>query len=149
MDVQLPSDPQCLPDVRQRVRAWLERDGWSEKQVGEVVLAIDEALSNVIRHGYGGRCDQQIHLSLGHAPTANGASGLEVRIRDHSECVDLSRICGRDLHDVRPGGLGVHLINAMMESVEYSHAPGGGVLLVMRKSRTHVASAAETEGDAS
>jgi anti-sigma regulatory factor (Ser/Thr protein kinase) len=149
MEVHLPSDPQRLPEVRERVRGWLAQDGWSEKQIGEIVLAVDEALSNVIRHGYGGRCDQQIHLHLGHAPAANGTSDLEVRIRDHSERVDLSRICGRDLHDVRPGGLGVHLINAMMESVEYSHAPGGGLLLVMRKSRTHVASTAQTEGDAS
>lgn len=136
---ELPSDPSILPEVRERVREWCEQRGWSEHQIGEIVLAIDEALSNVIRHGYRGRPDAQIKLKVLalDAPAPN--SGMRVEIRDFCENVDLGKICGRDLDDVRPGGLGVHLIHAMMESVSYRYAEGGGVLLTMEKSKRHTA----------
>ena len=138
-DLELRSDPRVLPHVRQRLRTWLLERGWAEHQAGEVVLAVDEALSNVIRHGYGGRCNQRVLLSVAPLGPPDASTGVEVRVRDFSECVDLSQINGRPLDDVRPGGLGVHLIRAMMESVEYSHAPGGGLLLIMRKSKSHFA----------
>ncbi len=145
--MQLPSDAAVLTGVRRQVRDWAGRHGWSERQVGDVVLAIDEALINVIRHGYGGKPGKTIEFSLRRAEHPGKGEGLEVRIRDFSTNVNLKEICGRDLDEVRPGGLGVHLIRAMMESVEYTHAEGGGVLLVMRKSKRHVAQANEQEGN--
>lgn len=139
MNVELKSDPKLLPDVREQLRAWTAARGWSEQQIGEIVLAVDEALSNVIRHGYGGPCSERILLNV--ATRGEGADEtLEIEIRDFTRRVDLSKICGRDLDDVKPGGLGVHLIRAMMESAEYSHAPGGGMRLVMRKRKSHTAS---------
>ena len=64
------------------------------------------------------------------------AEGVEVRLRDFGKACDPALICGRPLEDVRPGGLGVHIIRAMMNSVQYSPAEGGGTLLVMRKYKT-------------
>ena len=139
----LPSDAKCLPDVREDVRVWAADRGWSEHQIGEIALALDEALSNVIRHGYNGRDDGKMELKVAEY-AEDGVEGVEIRVRDYCDDVQLEKICGRDLDDVRPGGLGVHLIYAMMESVKYEHAPGGGLLLIMRKSKNHTAG--ETEG---
>jgi serine/threonine-protein kinase RsbW len=63
--------------------------------------------------------------------------------------VDPAEICGRDLDDVRPGGLGVHLIRAMMSTADYSRAPGGGMLLVMRKYKSHTACGEKAPGQKS
>ena len=39
-----------------------------------------------------------------------------------------------DLADIRPGGLGVHIMTECMDSVEFAPADGGGTLLTMTKS---------------
>jgi len=137
LELELASDPRQLPEVRQRVQGWVGEHGWSEPQAGEIVLALDEALANVIRHGYGGRVDGRILLSAAVVEDPREGAGLEMRVRDFGRQVDPTQICGRDLEDVRPGGLGVHIIRAMMNSCEYRRADGGGMLLIMRKFKTH------------
>ncbi|TWT46072.1 serine-protein kinase RsbW [Phycisphaerae bacterium RAS1] len=137
--VDIRSDPTELQPVREHLRAWLGPNGWNEQQIAEIVLAVDEALTNVIRHGYGGRTDQPIHIECRPIRDAVEGPGVEVRIRDFGRQVDLSKIAGRRLEEVRPGGLGVHIIHAMTNSARYSHADGGGMLLVMVKYLTHTA----------
>ena len=45
----------------------------------------------------------------------------------------MQKVSTRDLEDIRPGGLGVHLIEEIMDSVHYEHRDGGGMRLTMRK----------------
>jgi anti-sigma regulatory factor (Ser/Thr protein kinase) len=139
LELDLSSEATVLPEVRDQVRDWAAGTGWSEHQIGEITLAVDEALSNVIRHGYHNQPNGKIHFECKMIDDAPSGRGLQVRIRDFCKNVDLSKICGRNLDDIRPGGLGVHLIKAMMEKVEYRYAPGGGVELTMQKSMNHVA----------
>jgi anti-sigma regulatory factor (Ser/Thr protein kinase) len=144
-DLDLMSEPKALPKLREAFREWCTAHGWSERQVGEIVLALDEAVTNVIRHGYEGRPDGRIEIRARMAKLGGG-EGLEICVRDFGRQVDPEAICGRDLTDVRPGGLGVHIIRAMNSTVEYQRAAGGGMLLTMTKLRTHVADAPPQDG---
>lgn len=137
--IEIRSDPTELQPVREQLRHWLAPLGWSEQQIAELVLAVDEALTNVIRHGYGGRTDQPIHIEGRPICDALEGPGVEIRIRDYGRQVELNRIAGRKLEEVRPGGLGVHIIHAMTNSACYAHADGGGMLLVLVKYLTHTA----------
>lgn len=139
LELELRSDPDGLPAIRRRIEHWIAELGWSEPQLGEIVLALDEALTNVIRHGYRGRSGGRILVRLEAFDDPREGAGLEVRVRDFGRQINPDEICGRDLNDVRPGGLGVHIIRAMTNSAEYQQAEGGGMLLVMRKFRTHKA----------
>jgi anti-sigma regulatory factor (Ser/Thr protein kinase) len=139
LELQLTSDPKGLSPVRAEVRTWLEGHGWEEARIGELVLALDEALTNVIRHGYGGAKDGRILVTLMVTVEGGAGSGVEIRVRDFGRQVDPTKICGRDLDDIRPGGLGVHIMRAMMSSIEYRCMEGGGMLLTMRKHKTHTA----------
>jgi anti-sigma regulatory factor (Ser/Thr protein kinase) len=141
LELELTSDPHWLPELRERVRRWAESQGWSERQSGEIVLALDEAVTNVICHGYGGAPNQRIVVTVAAIADEQQGEGVEIRVRDFGRQVDPAVICGRDLTDVRPGGLGVHIIRAMTNSVEYQRAEGGGMLLTMRKYKTHAVSA--------
>ena len=58
---------------------------------------------------------------------------LEIIIEDDARQVDLDTIRSRELEDVRPGGLGVHLISEIMDDVVYEHREAGGMRLLMRK----------------
>ncbi len=137
LELELQSSPNILPPVRERVRHWALQAGWTAEQTSEITLAVDEALTNVIRHGYCCESTHPICFQMRTIEDPVEGPGIEVRIRDYGRQVDPAEICGRDLDDVRPGGLGVHLIRAMMSSAEYSKAEGGGMLLVMRKYRPH------------
>ncbi|MFH1748092.1 MAG: ATP-binding protein [Planctomycetota bacterium] len=134
---EIRSDPCELPAVRERFAAWAIGHGWSKEQSAEIALAVDEALSNVIRHSYDCETTHTIQIALETIESSDHGPGLEIRLRDFGQQVDPANIKGRALDDVRPGGLGVHIIRAMMNSAEYSRASGGGMLLVMRKYKNH------------
>ena len=133
LNLDITSDVAELPTVRDAFRAWTAKHGWTEQQTADIVLAVDEALSNVIRHGYDGEPNHKIEIRARTRNDPARGKGLEIRIRDFGKQVPLDRIQGRDLDDLRPGGLGVHIMRSVMASVEYSHAEGGGMQLVMRK----------------
>ena len=54
-------------------------------------------------------------------------------IRDFGKQVDPDCIKSRDLDDVKPGGLGVHLIKSIMDEVKYRRHEEGGMELRMSK----------------
>ena len=120
------------PVVRAAVEKACRMVGFKECIIGRVVLSVDEALANIIKHAYEGDQDQPIKVEL--RPFRNGdGAGLRVRLRDYGLVVDRSKIKSRDLADVRPGGLGVHIMTDCMDVVEYQPADGGGTLLTMEK----------------
>ena len=143
LSIHLLSNTDDLQPVREALRDWMGRQEWTHDQISEVVLAVDEALTNVIRHGYDGQPDQPIHFHAARIEEPKAGVGLEITVRDFGKQVELSKICGRDLNDIRPGGLGVHLIHAMMSAAHYEHARDGGMRLTMRKYLTHTAEVRE------
>lgn len=137
--LELVSDPRHLPEVRRTLRGWLTDRHWTDCQCAEIILAVDEALTNVIRHAYGGAADQKILMELRRISSPDEGEGVEIQIRDFGPQVDPQQIKGRDLDEIRPGGLGVHIIRAMTNSAEYSQAEGGGMRLRLCKFKTHQA----------
>lgn len=132
VELKIESDPQALRSVRERTSAIAKAIGFDEEATGGIVLAVDEALANVIRHAYRGEPGHPIDISAA-ATEKDGRSGIEIIIRDYGPPVDLKSIQGRDLREIRPGGLGMHIILSVMESAEYSKAEGGGTTLKMLK----------------
>lgn len=126
------SMPSHLRVVRSAVEEMCRLVGFDESSVTRIVLSVDEAMTNIIRHAYGGREDQPIEIEM--SPLgASAPEGLRICLRDHGRQVDYSRIRSRDLKDVRPGGLGVHIMTECMDRLEYQPAEGGGTLLTMVK----------------
>ena len=107
--------------------------GLDEGQCHHVSLAISEALANVIHHGYGDDDTRPIWVRM--RPAHDGAApGIEVVVEDECGEVDLSAIRSRPLDEVRPGGLGVHIIREVMDEVHYELRENGeGVRLRMTK----------------
>jgi anti-sigma regulatory factor (Ser/Thr protein kinase) len=100
--------------------------GFDEAAAQGILLAVTEAVTNVIRHAYGGATDRPIDLEV-HAE----AGRLRMDLEDYGEFVDPSHIASRPLGDVRPGGLGVHLIKSTMDRVDYRENEHGGTTLTM------------------
>lgn len=119
--------------MRGAVEQLASSEGFDATETHGLVLAIDEALANVIKHGYNGQADQPITVTLSVVQSDTGRRGLAIEVRDQGRQVDPTSICGRDLDDVRPGGLGVHIIKAVMDEAAYSCPSEGGMCLRMVK----------------
>ena len=120
LKLAMPSDPRYLPVVRGAVGPLAEAIGWDESECRAIVLALDEALANVIRHAYHNRTDGRIELEC-----RESAEGLEVTLLDQGDPPDPSKICARELGGAQPGGLGTHIIKGVMDSFSYEATPQG------------------------
>lgn len=120
MKFALPSDPRYLPVVRGAMCALAAAIGWEEPECRAITLALDEALTNVIRHAYHSRRDGRIDLECREI-----AEGLEITLLDHGDAPDRSRICAREMDCDQPGGLGTHIIKKVMDTVSYEESPQG------------------------
>ena len=58
----VPSDPRYLGVVRGAIGPLAAVIGWDESECRAIVLAVDEALTNVIRHAYHNRTDGLMEL---------------------------------------------------------------------------------------
>lgn len=128
IDFRFPARPSWMKMARACVREACIKVGCDDALTNDVVLALDEACQNVIRHAYGGPSDEEIELNVRQRP-----GRLVFRLRDFAPTVAPDKIKPRDLDDVRPGGLGTHLIQEVMDDVQYlrpSHGEGNLLKLV-------------------
>jgi anti-sigma regulatory factor (Ser/Thr protein kinase) len=103
--------------------------GFDQQTARDVVLAVSEAVSNVISHCYCGRCEPVTLRCLLHADR------LEIRLRDFGPKPDPATLKGRELEDLRPGGLGIHIMRQTMDEIDYDLSPATGTELKMVKYR--------------
>jgi serine/threonine-protein kinase RsbW len=120
--MRLCSDPRLLSTVRGAVEPLAELLGFPGPQRRSITRAVDEALTNIVRHSYGNRPDQPITLCFRRARRRRGSSveqGLEIILCDRGPAVDPDKLHGRPLDELRPGGLGLHFIHEAMDTVEF------------------------------
>ncbi len=133
IEINITSHTKNLPVVRGAVERMAHLEGFADADAHALTWAIDEALANVIEHGYGGMSDQPITVQLTPVRAPDGRQGIAVAVRDRGRQVDPATIQGRPLDEVRPGGLGVHIIQSVMDEFDYSCPEDGGMLLRMVK----------------
>lgn len=121
ISLSIPSVPKFLRTVRCAVAEIADLAGFSEKDCDKICLAVDEACSNIIRHSYKERPDGEIIIKCSFDP-----GSLSISIRDFGGKFDAKEIRPLDPDNVKPGGLGIHMIKSVMDEVEYdcSHEVG-------------------------
>jgi len=101
--------------------------GWNESEARSITLAVDEALTNVIRHAYHKRPDGVIELIC-----EEKESILEFLVSDTGDAPDPAKICARARESQAAGGMGTHIIRDVMDTAEYQRS-GMANHLVMTK----------------
>lgn len=121
--------PQCLAQLRKVVDETTRAAGFSDERRGELVLAVDEAAANVVRHAYHGECQGDIHLQVEQV-----GQQLRFLLRDSGDSVDPSLFRPLRPDETRIGGLGLHLIDTIMDTWDIrTPEDGRGNLLFMSR----------------
>jgi anti-anti-sigma factor len=117
LQLLLPAEPQVLATLRRTVGQWATLSGASDEEAHDLVLAVGEAVTNVIEHAY---------------TRTGGEVAVEACIRQ-----GLARIVVRDRGHWRPprpdeGGRGLLLMRGLVENVDVASGPGGTVVRLSR-----------------
>jgi anti-sigma regulatory factor (Ser/Thr protein kinase) len=118
------SDTSRLAEVRAEARSFLAESGVDECEAEMLVLAIDEACTNIIRYAYAHE-RKPVDLEM---ERLNDRVRFE--LRDYGRSCDPAKIKSRALEDIRPGGVGVHIIRHVFDHVEYQPCPLGTKLVL-------------------
>ncbi|HZT33968.1 MAG TPA: SpoIIE family protein phosphatase [Bryobacteraceae bacterium] len=103
--------------------------GLGEEHLGELELALQEALANVVQHAYknpGGRIELEADAF---------ADRFQVRISDWGEPFDPTRVLQPSFDGSRESGFGVYIISHCMDHVAYWREPDGRNVMWMVKFR--------------
>ncbi|MDQ2907789.1 MAG: ATP-binding protein [Candidatus Eremiobacteraeota bacterium] len=126
VELRIPSKPEWVAVARLAVAAVANRLPYSVEEIEDLKLAMAEACTICIQHGAGSetidiRCDTM-------------TTYLRIEVRDHRYRL---RAAGSEGAKGRPSpageGLGIFLIQALMDELEYDIDPEAGTALVMIK----------------
>ena len=126
MILEIKSDPAELKIVRRNIENFC-KENVPKIDSFLVKLAVDEALQNIIRYAYDFDKTKKITITL----EKISENSLKAELRDFGTRVSSSEIKPRELHDVRPGGLGIHFIKNIAKKMSYEHQDDGGTLLTL------------------
>jgi sigma-B regulation protein RsbU (phosphoserine phosphatase) len=127
--ISFSADPVNLKMVRSKVTEVVTHLKFDDESAQQLVLCIDEAVTNIYRHAYNNDASGNIDLSF---KLQNNT--LVIYLRDYATLVYDNSIKPRDLTQTRPGGLGINIIDSVMDSWEFATPKDGyGNLLIMKK----------------
>jgi len=130
--LRVPSGTEFLATIRDTTKWMAELAGCDPSVAAQVALAVDEAATNVIEHAYGGASGRSVELRFVLAPDE-----LRVEIVDDGAPVDPRSLPEVDLRryasEKRRGGLGVHLMGRIMDTVTFRRTPRGNVCCMVKR----------------
>ncbi|MBU8908758.1 anti-sigma B factor RsbW [Desertibacillus haloalkaliphilus] len=132
VDLKVPAKPEYVGIVRLTVSGIANRIGYSYDDIEDIKIAVAEACTNVVDHAYedSGNIAVSFHVC---------DDRLEIIVADKGESYDLDELratlgpidVDKPIGELKEGGLGLFLINTLMDKVEISEE--SGVVIVMTK----------------
>lgn len=118
-----------LKQIRHKVMDVVTQVGFGNNCCQQIILSMDEAITNIIRHAYKDLKDGEIELEI-----KRQNNTLVFYLRDFAPEVYDSSIRPRDLSNPLPGQMGINFIDTVMDSWEFATPKDGyGNLLIMKK----------------
>ena len=119
----IAADVKQLTTVRDFVFKFAKRFCQEEDWLYELTLAVDEAVTNIIQHGYE-EMEGIILIQLETVP-----NGLQINIQDTAPSFDPTKFPEPDLPSEldqrKPGGIGIYMMRKLTDKVEYCCLPEG------------------------
>ncbi|KQL51041.1 serine/threonine protein kinase [Heyndrickxia shackletonii] len=134
IEMKIPAKPEYVGIIRLTLSGIASRMGFDYENIEDLKIAVSEAITNAIQHGYKGSKEGQISITFGIY-----SDRLEVVVVDSGKSFDFEKVKGmigpyheRNQTDLlNEGGLGLYLIKSLMDEVEILQ--NEGVTVVMTK----------------
>ncbi len=114
----VPARTEELREVREAVEREAIRFGFDAETAFRIALAVDEACANIIEHAYRDAKESAFSVEI-----ITDSDRFEVTLYDSGKHFQPGRLPRLDIlqraRDHRQGGLGLHIINIVMDAVDY------------------------------
>lgn len=121
--ITVKSRTENLSEIRDFVKRTAEASGMIQDNIDKIMLAVDEACTNIIKHAYKSFPDGEINITISYS-----GKKFTVKIKDFGNSFEATSIPEPDLqkyyHEKRVGGLGMYLMKTLMDEVKYISVPG-------------------------
>jgi len=132
--IVIPSRTERLHDVRSFISDLARQHGFQDDDVNKISIAVDEACTNIIKHGYNFAPNRNIDIQV-----TRHNNEFEIIISDNGKQFDPDSVIIPDMKEYlshyRKGGLGMYLMKRIMDKVEFNFRRDRNVLR-MSKSLT-------------
>jgi anti-sigma regulatory factor (Ser/Thr protein kinase) len=130
--LDIPSETSFLGLVRDLTKRVAEGAGFDAATADQVALAVDEAASNCVEHAYRGAADRRVRMEF-----EDRGGELRIDVIDDGLKVDPGSFPQVDLarygRERRKGGLGLHLMGKIMDSVTFRRASRRNVCCLVKR----------------
>jgi len=121
-----------LAIIRDFIKSAANQSGFSEDSAGKIILAVDEACTNIIKHAYKYSPEGSILIKI-----KFNDPKFSISITDEGSHFDPNKVPEPDLREYykqkRVGGLGMFLIKKLMDEVNYSTLSGNKNQVILVK----------------
>ncbi len=122
-EIIVESTTSNLVVVRKFVTDVALKSGIDEDTTNRIVLAVDEACTNIIRHAYKNVSNYPIEVCV-----IQNKNKFEVVITDYGKPFDPNSVKNSDIKDnlknYKKGGLGMFLMRSLVDEVDFSRVEG-------------------------
>ena len=144
MHLKVKADLGQLHRIREFVTEAAEALGAASASIDDLRIAVDEAVTNILTHGYGGPGDVEIDMVV-------EGKDLVVRLRDRAPSFDPRLAPPADLRPPgerdNPGGLGVYLMKSLMDEIVHDSIDGGNEIIMTKRGVVRGAGSSNGEDD--
>ena len=129
IELKIPSRPEFIVVARLTVAAVATRMGFDYDDIEDLKVATGEAVTNAIQHGQSAESAENIAIICHVEPHA-----LVIEVRDTGSGFDPElRRQVLEEGELQEGGLGLLLIESLMDDVQFKIRPGRGTMVRMTK----------------
>jgi serine/threonine-protein kinase RsbW len=132
IELKIPAKPEYVAVIRLTLSGIANRMGFSYEDLDDLKIAVSEACTNAVQHAY--TLDAQGEVQVGFGIYRNR---IEIMVADHGQSFDfeLARtgkgpyVMPNSIDILREGGLGLYLIETLMDEVRIHHTVGVTVFM--------------------
>ena len=129
-NLKIQADENNLHQIRDFISDICSRIGFSQRDTNNTKLAVDEACTNIIKHAYEGGTGEIVVRVLAEP------GSIEINLHDSGKSFEWSDVEDPDLDEYvkmgKKGGLGIYLMNQLMDDLNYTATPSGNSLYMSK-----------------
>jgi len=128
-----------IPRITEFVGEAARAAGLNEDAIFHCQIAVDEACTNIVEHAYGGNGKGDIEVTCHISPGKCTISVLDTGRPFNPDSIP-EPAPATDANEVKPGGVGLHLMRKLMDEVTFHFSDQGTTLVMVKTGEVRAAS---------